>query len=206
MCPGETYRQRCRPISEALVLQITLTGGSCTYNKNNKYEFDYNANDDIENETVIDEKCGKINGISTTHNNSSIKSIDITFQATKYIDQANLSCLAFLNGSWGERECIMAIADTPSPPTNISFSECTPKLISWEPPSVLQQGKADENLKYIVTLNSSSLGTSKTITTAYTYYKLRKIDTLTSYNICVAAVNCVGVGTPVCIEKLIGKQ
>ena len=86
----------------------------------------------------------------------------------------------------------------PHPPTDVRMSDCLPTLVSWNGPETLF-GKADQSLKYQVTIKSADKRRHEFIVKE-NFMKLSEewMQEMDMYSVCVSSINCAGISEPVC--------
>ena len=214
LCPGQSYEVTCSVQDSVLFQQLSVINKNCS---KSEIEFDVKRLSKQIDEEISDDTCGTFRGVSHVEHRkdgSSIRSIKVTFNTTKYIDGAEFRC--FGQGLHGEGlqeqlnfvsnvSCGLSLARSPpEQPKNMSISDCrSPAVVSWEQPPSTR--RADDELTYHVTITSSS-GMRKNLTLSKTFFLLnmKATDKFVNYTVCVSAQNCFGVSPPICKKRLVG--
>ena len=98
--------------------------------------------------------------------------------------------------------------DVPQPPRNVSVLKCSKTLLTWDKPAVVNEQPQNTDLKYEISINSSK-GNRITFTAREEFAVLpvgKESNEIVRYNVCVSAVNCIGVSEATCIITALGKD
>lgn len=203
LCPGEVVQASCTlNVDQQTFFVQQWEVAKC---REKKLEFDFthiNKIGDVECETCECPKCANNSFCAKLESKSPHFITILNFTMLTEYDGKTIKCFKLLPHDLFNKTCEIKLAEIPSSPSNITTTNCRRSLISWDPPHFTGGSKVSI-LNYQVNITSSDGKNWKhTVSDVYTRIPYQKINSNTTYIVCVSAVNCVGASQPTCKDVI----